>query len=209
MSIIESLDYNIKAIESFEKQQANLESTLENLQDEISSLERRLVSSKDCKAYYGKAIDILYEKSVGALKDTLNTALQYVVHDKNYGVELILDDKRSTKSLVILLKDLDTDLEVDLKDGVGQGIRTIISFVLKMYYLINKNTEILVLDEKYSALSEEYTARFFEFMQRMCEEKDFIVVIITHDKRFEPFCDRIYQISDGKVVSMRDKTDSK
>jgi DNA repair exonuclease SbcCD ATPase subunit len=202
VSILESINYNLKALEDLQKKKEIIETNTEELLQVIKKLETKLSDTKDCKTYYGKAIELLYQESIGALKDTINTALQYVIYDKNYEIDLALDDKRGAKSLSLLLIDRDTELEVDLKDGVGNGIRTIVSFVLKMYYLINKNSNILLLDEKYSALSEEYTERFFEFMKKMCDEKDFIIVIITHDKRFESFADYVYRISDGNVTKV-------
>ena len=54
-------------------------------------------------------------------------------------IKLELEDKRGAKTLNLALIDNEKGFEVDLKDGVGQGVRTIISFVLKAYYLVNDN----------------------------------------------------------------------
>lgn len=201
--MIESLDYMIRTIESYKGKKDILEKNLASLVEKQISLDKNILESKECKEYYGKAVEILYEQSLGALKDTLNTALGYIIYDKNYEVNLVLEDKRGSKSLNISLLDLEDDLEVDLKDGVGQGIRTIISFVLKMYYLINKSTNILLLDEKYSNISEEYVSRFFEFVNNMAQEKDFIIALISHDKRFFDYCEYVYSVADGCVKKIK------
>ena len=130
------------------------------------------------------------------------------MYDKNYNCNLILDDKRGAKTLELTLVDLDEDFEVDLKDGAGQGIRTIISFILKAYYLINKGSRVLFLDEKYSALSEHYVPRFFEFLKKMAEEKGMIVVLITHDTRFMDYADNIYMVNMGNVTKIEGLTTS-
>jgi ABC-type lipoprotein export system ATPase subunit len=36
-------------------------------------------------------------------------------------------------------------------------------------------------------------------MSRMCSEKDFTIVIVTHDERFMEFADKTYLINDGFV----------
>ena len=111
-----------------------------------------------------------------------------------------LEDNRSSKSLSISLVDDDDGFEVDIKDGVGQGVRTVISFVLKSYYLLNQNSKVLFLDEKYSALSAHYVPKFYDFVQRFCEENDFIIVMISHiDNQIER-ADRIYYINDGVIT---------
>lgn len=198
-SLIESIDYNIKSVENLLNKELNFKNKVSTLQVQQKELENKLTFISSAKNKYTVAVNQIYEESIGGLKDTLNTALQYIMFDKNYTANLTLEDKRGTKTLDITLIDNDDDFEVDLKDGVGQGVRTIISFVLKMYYLINKNSHILLLDEKYSALSAHYIPRFFEFMQKMCEEKNFIVVLITHDERFLEYGDKMYSVLDGYV----------
>lgn len=198
-NLLESIDYNIKSVEDLLNKRTYLATLEESTKKELLKIDDTIEFIKESKTYYVKAVDIMYEESIGSLKDTLNTALQYIMFDKNYKVNMILEDKRGGKTLDITLVDLDEDFEVDLKDGVGQGVRTIISFVLKMYYLINKDSKILFLDEKYSALSEHYIPRFFEFASQLLKEKEMTLVMITHDNRFIDYADKTYLINDGHV----------
>ena len=196
---IDSLDYTIKSCESLLKKEEALLGNQEEIEIDIKRCEDRLKFLKGAKEKYTIAVNELYEESIGALKDTLNTALKYVMFDKNYSANLELEDARGTKSLSVTLVDDDDGFEVDLKDGVGQGVRTIISFVLKSYYLLNQNSKVLFLDEKYSALSSHYVPRFYEFMKRFCEENDFIIVMISHIANQIEHADKIYYINDGVI----------
>lgn len=198
-NLIESINYNIKSVENLLNKEQTFVDKVNTYTNKKTELENKLTFISTAKNKYTLAVNQIYEESIGGLKDTLNTALQYIMFDKNYTANLTLEDKRGTKTLDITLVDNDDEFEVDLKDGVGQGVRTIISFVLKMYYLINKNSHILLLDEKYSALSAHYVPRFFEFMKKMCEEKNFIVVLITHDERFIEYADKTYLVNDGYI----------
>lgn len=198
-NLLSSIDFNIKSVENLLNKEEVFTNKISTLNQQQKDLENKLEFISSTKNKYTLAVNQIYEESIGGLKDTLNTALQYIMFDKNYTANLTLEDKRGTKTLDITLIDNDDEFEVDLKDGVGQGVRTIISFVLKMYYLINKNSHILLLDEKYSALSSHYIPRFFEFMSKMCEEKNFIVVLITHDERFLEYGDKMYSVLDGYV----------
>ena len=64
------------------------------------------------------------------------------------------------------------------------------------------------MDEKYSALSEHYVPRFFEFLKKMAEEKGMIVVLITHDTRFMDYADNIYMVNMGNVTKIEGLTTS-
>ena len=207
-SVEESVRFGIQEVKSLVNQLPALQEAKEYNEKNIKKQEEYLKFINTSKEYYVKAIDIMYEESIGALKETLNSALRYIVYDKNYNCNLILDDKRGAKTLELTLVDLDEDFEVDLKDGAGQGIRTIISFILKAYYLINKGSRVLFLDEKYSALSEHYVPRFFEFLKKMAEEKGMIVVLITHDTRFMDYADNIYMVNMGNVTKIEGLTTS-
>lgn len=203
---IDSLEYTIKSCESLFNKEEMIKGNLIALQNELKEKENYLQFLKGAKEKYTTVVNELYEESIVALKDTLNTALKYIIFDKNYSINIILEDKKGSKSLSFLLIDEGNGFEVDLKDGVGQGVRTIISFVLKTYYLLNQNSKVLFLDEKYSALSSHYIPRFYEFMKKFCDENDFIIVMISHiDSQIE-YADKIYYLNDGVITEENNLT---
>ena len=196
---LDSLDYTIQSCTNLIVKEDLVQGNISIVNSELDTKKEYLTFIKGAKEKYQAAITELYEESILSLKNTLNIALKYVMFDKNYSVNLVLEDKRGTKSLSILLVDEDNGFEVDLKDGVGQGVRTIISFVLKSYYLLNQNSKVLFLDEKYSALSSHYVPRFYEFMKKFCEENDFIIVMISHIDNQIEHADKIYYLNDGVI----------
>ena len=197
---LDSLEYTIKSFTNLLKKEELFLESKKELENSIKEQKEYLEFLKGAKEKYTIAVNELYEESIGALKDTLNTALKYVMYDKNYSANLILEDTRGTKTLSISLVDDDDGFEVDLKDGVGQGVRTIISFVLKSYYLLNQNSKVLFLDEKYSALSSHYVPRFYDFVKKFCEENDFIIVMISHVDNQIEHADKVYYINDGVIT---------
>lgn len=199
---VDSVNYNISSIETILEQKDAVKSTLAKYEKDFKEAENRIQFLSDTKGFYVKAVDLMYEESIGALKDTLNTALQYIIFDKNYACNLTLEDKRGTKNLYLSLEDKDEDTEVDMKHGVGQGIRSVISAVLKTFYLLNQDSNILLVDEKYSYLSDQYIPRFFDFLRKLCEDKKLIVVAISHDVRFFDYADKCYLVADGYVKEL-------
>ena len=199
MDILSTIDYNIKNFSELINKKKIYESDIERREKEVEQYAKRLKFLKCTKELYLNAVDLMYQESIGVLQETLNSAMQYVMKDKDYSVKLELEDKRGAKTLNLALIDNEKGFEVDLKDGVGQGVRTIISFVLKAYYLVNDNSKVLMLDEKYSALSAQYIPYFMEFLKKFTEERAFIIVMITHDNRFVNYGDKVYIVADGIV----------
>lgn len=201
---LDSINFTIKSCNSLLSKEDLIKENIEQLKKDKKEKEEYLKFIQGAKAKYQVAINELYEESIVALQDTLNVALKYIMYDKNYSAKLILEDKRGTKSLSILLVDEDNGFEVDLKDGVGNGVRTIISFVLKSYYLLNQNSKVLFLDEKYSALSVHYVPRFYEFIDKFCEDNDFIIVMISHIDNQIEHADKVYYLNDGVITEEED-----
>lgn len=198
-NLIDSLEYTIKSSQNLLNKEGIIRENNKSLQKQIKEQKEYLNFIKGAKEKYQIAVNELYEESVVALQDTLNAALKYIMYDKNYSAKLVLEDARGTKSLSIILVDEDDGFEIDLKDGVGQGVRTIISFVLKSYYLLNQNSKVLFLDEKYSALSAHYVPRFYEFIEKFCEDNDFIIVMISHVDNQIEHADKVYYLNDGVI----------
>ena len=197
-NIIDSLDYTIKSCNDLLSKENLVQNNISSLNFDLKEKQDYLTFIKGAKEKYQVAVTELYEESIKALSDTLNTALQYIFYDKNYKAKLVLDDKRGTKTLSTLLVDEDNNLEIDMRD-IGQGVRTVISFILKSYYLLNQNSKVLFLDEKYSALSSHYVPRFYDFMKKFCEENDFIIVMISHIDNQIEHADKIYYLNDGVI----------
>lgn len=198
-NLIDSLEYTIKSSNNLLNKEEIIKEKINSYTQELHKSKEYLSFIKKAKEKYQVAINELYEESVVALQETLNAALKYIMYDKNYSAKLLLEDIRGTKSLSIVLVDEDDGFEVDLKDGVGQGVRTIVSFVLKSYYLLNQNSRVLFLDEKYSALSAHYVPRFYEFIEKFCEDNDFIIVMISHIDNQIEHANKVYYLNDGVI----------
>ena len=96
---------------------------------------------------------------------------------------------------------MDDGKAVNLKRGMGMGVKTVVSAVLHIYYLQCKNSKILILDEAYSAISASYVENFFTFIKQLCQKLQFKIILVTHDERFKAYGDKYYTVSMGKVSS--------
>lgn len=166
------------------------------LNSSIAEISEEMTFVIEAREYYKKAVDIVYEQSVKELKSLLNLALKEVFYDEDYDVEIELSDKRGKSLTIRLFQD---GKPVNLKRGTGMGIKTVISAVLHIYYLQCKNSKILMLDEKYSAVSAEYVDGFYSFLHKLCHKLGFKIILITHDERLLKWGDKKFIIDKGVV----------
>ena len=195
--VLENLTVMDTKIKSLTAIKASCEDIIPSMENKLNSIEETLTMIAESKEYLRKAIDIIYARSVGELNERLNAALKYIYYDRDLSVEMKMDDKRG-KSLSIILKNENGE-DISVKDGCGMGVKNVISCVLHSYYLLSKNSKILMVDEKYSNISKEYLPRFFEFIRKLCEATGLTLIIITHDPRFIELADKKYYVRNGEV----------
>lgn len=194
------IKYKIETIKSI---LVNCENKIQEDNKGLQECEEMLSKILVAKQFYKKGVDIIYERSVQELKDTLNSALSYVFFDEDYTVDIILSDKRG-KSLSLIV--MQNGYPISLKRGMAMGVNCVISAILHIYYLQCKNSNILILDEAYHNVSRQYVERFFEFLRRLTLSIGFTLVLITHDERVTSFANRVYKINHGKI-KVEDRSD--
>ena len=184
-------------VNSLKAQKNTLVSGMEKLNSQIAEAEQKLKSIIEAREYYKRAVDLVYNNSVKDLENTVNAALSYVFTDRNFRLGIELSDKRG-KSLSLVM--YDNNEVVSLKDGMGMGINCVISAILHLYYLNCKGSKILMLDEAYYNMSEEYVGKFFEFFLKLVNKLEFTVIMITHSAEIIKYCDRVYLVDNGEIT---------
>lgn len=66
-----------------------------------------------------------------------------------------------------------------------------------------KNPKLLLCDEPTGALDYQTGKAILKLLQDMCREKGMTVLVITHNSAIAPMADRVIQIKNGRVASMR------
>lgn len=166
--------------------------------DRLNKLLELNIKSEHC---YKLATDLIYQKSIGELEATINKGLKHIFYDQDFKIKFELGD-RINKTLDIFLIDNQKDLMVNMRSGVGAGVRSVVSFVLLVFYILTKKSfPVLFLDESYSEISKAYIERFFEFIKHLCESKNLHLIMVTHDDRFINYSDKVFVISDGKIIN--------
>lgn len=168
----------------------------DKLKNDLNIMTKSLEAVKVC-------ISKLSEGHISHLQDLVNSMLRTVFYDRDYSIDMKLDDTKNGKVLNLYLVDStlskDDPVVTDLASN-GGGLQTVIGFVLQIYFIIYfKQERILFLDEALSAVSSEYIPTLVDFMRGLVDKYNFIFVAIFHDTRFSEYADTIYQVSNGSA----------
>jgi len=205
-NLLNSTQYFLLDVEKEAKNELNIIEDLKDLEYKKKQLTQELLGTKESKVYYSKAMELLHLESIGLLKDTLNAALSEIFYDRHLEADLIFEDKRGSKTLDLVLNDLDKGLYgLDPMECDGLGVATILSAINKIYLLTRKNSKVLLLDEKYGNVSKEYISRFFDFLNKLCKEEDFIILMVSHDNRFSEYVDNTINVQGGNFLVVGEK----
>ena len=170
-----------------------------NLKEQSRLLTESLEVVKVC-------INKLSEGHISHLQDLVNSMLSTVFYDKQYAIDMQLNDTKNGKILDLYLVDStfskDDPVITDLQSN-GGGLQTVVGFVLQIYFIIYfKQERILFLDEALSAVSSEYIPTLVDFMRGLVDKYQFKFVAIFHDTRFSEYADTIYQVSNGTAYQL-------
>ena len=174
---------------------------------ETASQELKDLISKE--ASYEKAVDLMKkiiegmsQSQINHLESLINSALETIFFDRKYFVELQITELRNTNNLKIVLNEITEDsqlLKTDLNDN-GYGVKSIIGFVLQIYYILYYHQyPIMFMDEAMTQLSKQYLPYFKSLINDLAEKYGFIFVLVTHDTDIMNLSDRTYFVDKGKV----------
>lgn len=194
--IIEKLNRNIIALE-------NLEDSKISIKDKIGSLNKRIhiisVNIKDLTTayeYYKKGVDIIYQQTVKSLENQLTNLLQEVFNGCNYGVVFDIEDLRGSKNLILEL--VDDNFQGDPED-FGGSLTTVVGYLFQLMYLIKSGRpKILLMDELFRDVNDDYLSNLIELINRVTLETDSINILITQVQELQCLVKNTYTVQDGK-----------
>ncbi len=94
-------------------------------------------------------------------------------------------------------------VDTPVMDARGGGLAATIGFLLRVVVmLLRKQENILVLDETFAMVSEEYLPALGEFVRQLVDKTNLQIVMVTHQPLFADYADKVYRFSqnDGKTL---------
>lgn len=134
--------------------------------------------------------------------ETLSFHIVQTTRAKNATVEFLV---RDTFGL-----DDNTIRETPVMDARGGGLAATIGFLLRVVVMLLRGTakgeNILVLDESFSHVSDDYLPALGEFLRELVDKTGIQIILVTHQPLFADYADKVYRFSqlDGKTVVHED-----
>jgi len=168
---------------------ANAEESLEQVNTERELIERSQLALKQVRP-------LLSGSSIRDCEELANSAIKSIF-GFDYKVEYDLESNR-----FVLNKG---DYSTDLSEAEGGGIITVISFVFLVYLIVKLNKRRLIFfDEAFTQISDAYFGKFIEFVNELCADLNFDLLLVSHDQRITiDDVQHAYQIAGGKSKQIK------
>lgn len=191
--------YNLKTRNDVLKE--NLIGEAEDYKDKKGKhdeLVHKLEVQKQAVEVMKQLVQALSEEGLLKLQQLLTYGLSLIFDDRSYSIEIDIKDRGTSKTVEFFL--VEGSLKASLRDSVGGGIQSVVSLVLRVYFLLHMDLRrFLVLDESLSQVSTKYVPGLFSFLDHLVEDLGFEILFITHDPRFLPYAKRVYRVYRGSV----------
>ena len=88
-------------------------------------------------------------------------------------------------------------VETSVMDSRGGGVASVVGFLLRLVVLLlgRKQGALLVLDETFGMVSEDYEPRVAEFLRELVDKTGVQVLLITHSTAFDDVADKRYRFA--------------
>lgn len=203
--LLDRFNYSIQRLKKLPNNRELIKEQTQNYKKQIQENKDKIVLVQDSRIAYQKAIDVFYEQSIGQLEKLINLGLKQIFFDRSLQIKIELsNEEKKEKSFSFEVIDTVTGEPEDIRDGTGAGVRSVISFIILSYYLMQFNSPYIIADEAYSQISKDYVDGFFQFVHRLCDEEGLIFILISHDERFVYYADQIISVSEGRIKVMKD-----
>lgn len=99
----------------------------------------------------------------------------------------------------------DTFIETPVLDARGGGLAATIGFLLRVVVLLlssgTKQDNVLILDETFAHVSDEYLPPLGEFLRELVDKTGIQIIMVTHQPEFMEYSDKSYRFSihEGKT----------
>lgn len=188
-------------VESFLDSFSSCESALSSARNRLRSYEDRLDSlSAECCLLersveaMGSAKELLTKNSLKQCEELATLAVR-TIFDLDASVVYDMDGGQ-------FLLDYGDGRRSDLTNSQSGGIVTVVSFVFAVYLIMKTGSRRLMLwDESWMAVSKQHYARFIGFVNKVCADFDFDILLVSHDDRLtDDMVSRSYTMIDGGAL---------
>lgn len=213
-SLFENLNQRYSFLQSEQRFYQNSETELTNQIEEstksLKGLTTQAEIQKEAISGYKDLLDVISKEQIVSICNLVTKALQAIFEDRDYSLDIVFGERGTERVCeLVLVENKQTDegvieLRTSFEDGIGGGVMVVVGFLLQVYFVLYFDlAHVIFCDESFSQLSDVYLPNLLEFIKALCQEKDFSIVLISHDSRIIDSADYVYQVNQGEVTGVR------
>lgn len=161
---------------------------LETVKTEIETLTARLDVLAQVAELFRALMDKLVLTYVKSIESVVTEGLRTIFEDQDLTFEADVQHRRNKVAIDFYIRQTEGGGRVIRGrplESFGGGPTSIASFVLRVLALLRlKRWPVLLLDETFSAVSEEYVGQTGSFLRKFSESTGITILLVTHKTAF-------------------------
>jgi DNA repair exonuclease SbcCD ATPase subunit len=153
----------------------------------------RALACEEASKLLASFADARQEQIVKAIETITSAGLTQVFGEP---IEIKIEQVTRARRIEMDVKVKTGSLETSIMDARGGGLAAVAGFLLRItVLLLTKNARrLLIADEPFAMLSEEYLNPMAEFLAELCSRTGLQLVLVTHQMEFADAADRVLKI---------------
>lgn len=176
------------------------------IQEEMTVLDTDITTHEHVTILLNSLGENRQEEAQRKIEELVTRGLQ-TIFDDTLSFHIVQTVRAKTANVEFLIrKEIgESFLETSVLEAQGGGLSATVGFLLRLVVmLLDKGTtveNILVLDESFAHVSDEYLPGLGAFLREVVDKTGVQIVMVTHQEPFKDFADKVYRFTqtDGKT----------
>lgn len=171
-----------------------LQVELESLEGEISTLEKVVI-------FLNSLGESRQNEAQTTIEELVTRGLQ-MIFDDSLSFHIVPVVKASANGVEFYVRSSHDGhvLETPVLDSRGGGLAATVGFLLRVVVMllsqrVSSSSLLLVLDETFAHVSDDYLESLGQFLQELVTRTDVQILMVTHQEALIPFGDQVYRFS--------------
>lgn len=138
-------------------------------------------------------------KAQDTIEQLVTRGLQQIFDESlSFHIVQAVKSKAASVEFVVRTTLADGVVDTPVMDARGGGLAATIGFLLRVVILLLKRQvegNILILDETFAMVSDEYLDGVGEFLRELVDKTGIQVLMVTHQPAFSEYADAVYRFS--------------
>lgn len=208
MSELDSLAMRIRAIRrkvDGRIAEARLIATnAKNLKEEIKLAESDVELHNKIAITLASIGEVRQAETQATIEGLVTRGLQTIFSDSELKFSVLQTQRGKTPEVKFMIESTmdNRKIQTSIMDARGGGYAAVVGVLLRIVIMLLGNQEpILILDETFTHVSEQYRRPLAEFLAELIAKTKTQAILVTHDPIFAEFADKRYKVTMNKGVS--------